>query len=293
MKLSVCFNLHTGTGRCWLLCCLLWCYFWLSPAHAAKVAFDYPAGARNAVSLSFDDGSASQVQHAMPLLDRLGVSATFYVLPYHIRHQLSLWQQAVKSGHEIGNHTSSHTCTGNFRWLRNRDAGLEQVDLAFIQRDLQASQADLQRLLGVTPRHFAYPCGQTFVGRGKEVRSYVPLIAEHFVTGRTWHNETGNDPDYADFAQLSGIKIDGLNFEQLKELVEKHREQDKWLILVGHEVGVAGPYTTDLTALEQLIRYLQDPANGYWLAPVGEVATYITSQTAPLGASDISGQVAQ
>ncbi len=281
MKLSGYLTCHTRSRFRWIFAAMLGCYFWLCQAQAAETVFAYPAGARNAVSLSFDDGSASQVQLALPLLDRLGVSATFYVLPYHIRHQLSLWQQAVKSGHEIGNHTSSHTCTGNFRWLRNRNAGLEQVDLAFMQRDLQASQADIQRLLGVTPRHFAYPCGQTFVGRGKEVRSYVPLIAEHFVTGRTWHNETGNDPDYVDFAQLSGIKIDGLNFEQLKELVEQYREQDKWLILVGHEVGVAGPYTTDLQALEKLIRYLQDPANGFWLAPVGEVATYISSQVAP------------
>jgi peptidoglycan/xylan/chitin deacetylase (PgdA/CDA1 family) len=248
---------------------------WLDTGQAAEPAFNYPGKNRNAVSISFDDGRASQVQLAMPLLERLGVKATFYLLPYHIRQQLPLWQQAVKNGHEIGNHTSSHTCTGNFRWLRNRDAGLEQVDLAFMQRELQASQADLQRMLGVSPRHFAYPCGQTFVGRGRAVQSYVPLIAEQFVTGRTWNNETGNDPTYTDFAQLTGLKMDGLTFHQMRQLLEQYREQDKWLILVGHEVGVAGPYSTDLQALEQLIHYLQDPANGYWLAPVGEVASYI------------------
>jgi peptidoglycan/xylan/chitin deacetylase (PgdA/CDA1 family) len=251
---------------------------WLHAGQAAEPAFDYPDKNSNAVSISFDDGRASQVQLAVPLLERLGVKATFYLLPYHIRHQLPLWQQAVKNGHEIGNHTSSHTCTGNFRWLRNRHAGLEQVDLAFMQRELQASQADLQRMLGVSPRHFAYPCGQTFVGRGRAVQSYVPLIAEHFATGRTWNNETGNDPAYADFAQLAGLKIDGLTFNQMRQLLEQYREQDKWLILVGHEVGVAGPYSTDLQALEQLIHYLQDPANGYWLAPVGEVASYIRQQ---------------
>lgn len=61
----------------------------------------------------------------------------------------------------------------------------------------------------------------------------------------------------------------------MRQLLEQYREQDKWLILVGHEVGVAGPYSTDLQALEQLIHYLQEAANGYWLAPVGEVASYI------------------
>lgn len=262
----------------WPCSILLMAAVWLQAVQATDRAFDYPDKSSNAVSISFDDGSASQVQLAVPLLDRLGVKATFYLLPYHIRQQLPLWQQAVKNGHEIGNHTSSHTCTGNFRWLRNRDAGLEQVDLAFMQRDLQASQADLQRMLGVSPRHFAYPCGQTFVGRGRAVQSYVPLIAEQFVTGRTWNNETGNDPTYADFAQLTGLKIDGLSFNQMRQLLEQYREQDKWLILVGHEVGVAGPYSTDLQALEQLIHYLQDPANGYWLAPVGEVASYIRQQ---------------
>ncbi len=133
----------------WPCSILLMAAVWLQAVQATDRAFDYPDKSSNAVSISFDDGSASQVQLAVPLLDRLGVKATFYLLPYHIRQQLPLWQQAVKNGHEIGNHTSSHTCTGNFRWLRNRDAGLEQVDLAFMQRDLQASPgrftADIRR----------------------------------------------------------------------------------------------------------------------------------------------------
>lgn len=249
------------------------------PSYPAK-PFVYPNGARNAVSLTFDDGLASQVQFAVPLLEKYQVKATFYVLPFHVSQQVKAWREAAQSGQEIGNHTNAHTCTGNFHWLRKSNQGLEQVDLDFIRSDIERSQQYLQRTLGVTPKQFAFPCGNTFVGRGRQTQSYVPLVADMFETARTWNDETGNDPRYADFAQLTGLRMDGLSFSELRELLENERETDKWLVLAGHEVGSRGVMTTDLKALEQLIQYLQDPKNGYWLAPVGEVSSYIKQQRA-------------
>lgn len=241
----------------------------------AKARSLYPNQARNAVSLSFDDARVSQADVGLPLLARYQVKATFYLLPVFAKERLPQWQAALKSGHEIGNHTLSHLCTGNFQWLRDKDAGLEQADLAFIANDLDQSQAFFEKELGIRPKHFAYPCGQTFVGRGKEVKSYVPLIAERFSTGRTWNDETANLPDYTDFAQLRTLPIDNKSFAEIKAMLEAQRETNKWLILAGHDIGSEGTFTTRTEALEQLIQYLQDPANGYWLAPVGQVAAHL------------------
>lgn len=238
----------------------------------------YPKQARNAVSLSFDDARLSQADVGLALLDRYQVKATFYLLPVFAKERLPQWREALKSGHEIGNHTLSHLCTGNFQWLRDKDAGLEQADLAFIAKDLDQSQAFFEKELGITPKHFAYPCGQTFVGRGKEVKSYVPLIAERFVTGRTWNDETANLPGYTDFAQLRTLPIDNKSFADIKSQLEAQRETNKWLILAGHDIGSEGTFTTRKDVLEQLIQYLQDPANGYWLAPVGEVAEHLQAK---------------
>lgn len=260
-----------------------------SPAHATTPPnvpavsyptqrFPYPNGARNAVSLTFDDGLASQVQLGVPLLEKYQVRATFYVLPFHVSQQVKAWRAAAQAGQEIGNHTNAHTCTGNFHWLRKANQGLEQVDLDFIRSDIERAQQYIQRTLGVTPKQFAFPCGNTFVGRGRSVQSYVPLVAEMFDTARTWNNETANDPRYTDMAQVTALRMDGLTFSELRELLERARETDKWVVLAGHDIGNRGAMTTDVKALEQLLQYLQDPKNGYWLAPVGEVAPYIKQQ---------------
>ena len=247
-------------------------------AATTEKTFSYPNNARNAISLSFDDARPSQVEIAVPLLNRQQVNATFYVMPDRVKDKLALWQAAAKQGHEIGNHTSEHLCTGNFPWLRAQGKGLEQVDLADIERDIITTTEYIKQHLGVTPRSFAYPCGNTFVGRGAKVKSYVPLIAKHFVTGRTWLDETVNHPSYTDLAQLTGIRMDGMSFSELKALLDTLRVNNSWIILAGHDVGEKGRYSVDEQMLAELVSYLKNPKNGYWLDTVSNVADYIKLQ---------------
>jgi peptidoglycan/xylan/chitin deacetylase (PgdA/CDA1 family) len=44
-------------------------------------SFSWPEGKRAAVSLSFDDARLSQIDTGLALFRRLGVKATFYVVP--------------------------------------------------------------------------------------------------------------------------------------------------------------------------------------------------------------------
>ncbi|BBN80182.1 chitooligosaccharide deacetylase [Pseudoalteromonas sp. A25] len=246
-----------------------------NPAPAQTMGWQYPNGARNAISITFDDARESQVDVGVPILDKYNVKATFYVMPEPVQGRLTQWQTVAGNGHEIGNHTASHLCTGNFQWLRAMNKGLEQVDLQWLRDDITKTNNYIENNLGVTPRSFAYPCGNTFVGRGLEVQSYVPLIADMFTTGRTWLDETANDANYTDFAQLTGIRIDGMTYEQIKATLDALRFSKSWIILAGHEVGQKGMYTIDSQALESLIIYLKDPANGYWLDTVDNVANYL------------------
>jgi hypothetical protein len=133
----------------------------------------------------------------------------------------------------------------------------------------------IQQLLGVTPAVFAYPCGQKFVGRGINTKSYVPLIAEMFLTGRGFLEETPNDPAFTDFAQITGIESDGKDFEQILPLLQQARKNGGWIVLAGHEMAYDGLQTSRLIMLRKLIAYAQDPANKLWIAPVGTIAGYI------------------
>jgi peptidoglycan-N-acetylglucosamine deacetylase len=89
--------------------------------------FQWPRGKRAAISLSFGDARLSQIDRGIAILDKHGVKATFYVSPDGLRKRLSGWRAAVEAGHEIGNHTVHHPCTGNFSWSRGH--ALEDYDL--------------------------------------------------------------------------------------------------------------------------------------------------------------------
>jgi peptidoglycan/xylan/chitin deacetylase (PgdA/CDA1 family) len=245
-------------------------------AQQASPPFTWPNGKRVAVSLTFDDGRVSQVDGGTALLDRFGVKATFYVVPSAVEKKLEGWKQAAAHGHEIGNHSLNHPCSGNFAWSRSK--ALEDYTIDQMRRELTDANRRITELLGVTPESFAYPCGQTFVGRGVGTESYVPIAASLFVTSRGWLDEAPNDPAYVDFAQLTGIESDGKDFDQVRTTVEAARLTGAWVVLAGHEMGKGGAQTTRLDMLERLCAYANDPANGVWMAPVGTVARYVRAQ---------------
>ncbi|MEY3153372.1 MAG: hypothetical protein RLZZ333_1969, partial [Bacteroidota bacterium] len=154
--------------------------------------FTWPKDKQMALSLSFDDARESQVTIGTPLLDSLEVKVTFYVFPGPLSKQLDGWRDAVKNGHEIANHSLTHPCSENFAWARKN--ALENMSLKEMEQQLIESNKQIKEILGVEPMHYAYPCGLTYVGRGVKTKSYVPLVAKYFQTGRDWMGEAPNDP---------------------------------------------------------------------------------------------------
>ena len=238
--------------------------------------FHWPEGKKVAVSLTFDDGRASQVDAGTALLDAYGVKATFYVVPSAVEQRLDGWKEAVKNGHEIGNHSLNHPCTGNFAWAR--DKALEDYTLDQMRKELETANKEIHNLLGITPEVFAYPCGQTYVGRGVETKSYVPVVAELFQFGRGWMDEGPNAPQFCDYAQLTGMEMDGKDFDEVKKMIEAAKASGGWLVLAGHEMGEEGFQTTKLSMLKDLIQYAANPANGVWLETVGTVGKYVRKE---------------
>lgn len=231
-----------------------------------------------ALSLSFDDARTSQIDTGLPLLNRLGVKVTFYVTSSNLSRRLEGWKQAAAAGHEIGSHSQTHPCTGNFTFSRNN--ALEDYTLARMEQELDNASIEIERLAGVRPVTFAYPCGQKFVGRSVEVKSYVPLVARRFIAGRGYMDEAGNDPLYFDPAQAAGVGFDDMDFEQMKRLVESAAAEGRWLIFAGHDIGRRGFQSVDTAALETLCGYAKEPSNGIWLDTVAAIARYAAAQRA-------------
>ena len=74
---------------CLVVACLLSGFAY---AQQATPSFKWPEGKRVALSLSFDDARASQVEGGTALLDRVGVKATFYVVPSSVEKKLDRWK---------------------------------------------------------------------------------------------------------------------------------------------------------------------------------------------------------
>src|SRR6267378_4769252 len=181
-------------------------------------SFPWPTGKRVAISLTFDDARKSQPNGGAAVLDQYGVKATFFVVPGDVKESLEGWKKVAASGHEIGNHSLVHPCSGNFPWSRSK--AIENYTLEQMRSELIEANKNIESLLGIKSETFAYPCGQKFVGRGRDTKSYVPVVAELFLLGRGWLDEGPNDPAFCDFAQLTGMEMDGKDFDAILPLIE-------------------------------------------------------------------------
>lgn len=234
----------------------------------------WPAGKRAAVSLGFDDARASQLSEGLPVFAESNTKVTFFVTTSNIGPHSDDWRRAAGAGHEIGNHTVNHPCSGNFAWSATR--ALEDATLATMRTEMTDASRIIEQATGVRPVSFAYPCGQTFVGRGQHVASYVPIVAELFVVGRGWLNEGPNDPGRVDLAQVFGYPMDDVEFEALRPAVDDAIERGQWLVLAGHDIGTGpGHQVTKVSMLRALLAYIQDPTRGVWVDTIGHVAAAV------------------
>jgi peptidoglycan-N-acetylglucosamine deacetylase len=244
------------------------------PQAAGSQSFPWPRGMRAAVSLSFDDARGSQLDVGIPLFAERATHVTFYLTANSVRARAAEWKKAAAAGHELGNHTTTHPCRGNFAWARNR--ALEDYTLDRIRGEMVEANRLISEATGVTPATFAYPCGQKFVGRGSNVASYVPVVHELFVAGRGWLDEAPNDPAFVDRAQTLGYSMDDVEFSGLKSAVDQAIAGGQWLVLAGHDIGATpGPQVTRVSMLGELIEYLREPSRGVWVDTVARVAEHI------------------
>lgn len=243
----------------------------LASAASAK-PFEWPHGARYAVSLTYDDAIPTDLKNAVPALNRAGLHGTFFLCCGAFKTEASLkeWIPVAKGGHELGSHSIEHAC-GKAIGLASPPGGLEAYDLARMEKELKETRSRLAAL-GVRPagETYAYPCGNTWVGEDHE--SYIPLVARLFKAARGVMGSVA-DPQTVDLLNVPAVSGDK-NGDALRSWAEQAESQGGWVVFVFH--GVGGDYlTTKLEAHQALLDYLKSAEGLAWVAPFGEVAAWV------------------
>jgi peptidoglycan-N-acetylglucosamine deacetylase len=232
----------------------------------------WPEECEGAVSLTFDDGLPSQLRVAIPMMEEHGLRGTFYLSPrgQEWRTELQPWIPVAQAGHEIGNHSLSHSCSRGF--ADSPDArGLENLTLDDIEADVVEAERRLAELFPEpSPRSFCYPCWQSHVGEGLTRQSYVPVIAKHFIAARGL-GEVPNHPLTCDLHFLWSWDVSRLRGSQLVGLAEQCASRGRWGLFVFHGIHAGHLPVADVD-FRELCQHLQRHRRRIWTAPVAEVA---------------------
>src|SRR5258708_30408370 len=118
-----------------------------------------------AVVLTYDDALNVDLDNAIPVFDSLNLKATFYLSGYSgvLNNWLNEWRAIAKKGHELGNHTLFHPCTGKRtgREFVTADYDLNNYSIRRMVDEIKMTNTLLNAIDRKTKTTFAYPCGDT------------------------------------------------------------------------------------------------------------------------------------
>lgn len=225
--------------------------------------FVWPNGAQAAVSLGYDDGLDSQLDHVVPALNRRGLKASFYV-PINgptLPGRQNEWKAAAAAGHELGNHSLFHSCSAKGpgrEWvLPHRD--LERQTPAQVQEQITAANTWLQSLDGRTKRSFTPPCLDMTAGGQDFAAALRPQFVAYRAAGAGLVTDTAALDPYA----MPVYFVEGWSGEQLIALVEKAAAQHAVVSLLFHGVG-AEHLSVTREAHDALLDHLAKNKARFW-----------------------------
>jgi sialate O-acetylesterase len=243
------------------------------------------------ISLTFDDALDVHLDHAISVLDELGLRGTFYahMTSDSLSRRLDDWRGAAASGHELGNHTIFHPALMEKAWVTPGNA----IDLYTLDRmrlELQTANRWLQAIDGHDQRTFAYPCSNPVIGRhgplirtmhriglrytrwpglveragldfGSTRQSYAPLLPELFLAARGGGLTMEMTPPSRgqwDRFQLQSAACDGHTMDQMRDFITRSLDGNGWAILQFHGVGGGHDMDCSLGEFQQLVAWIAD-----------------------------------
>lgn len=226
-----------------------------------------------AVCLTYDDALDVHLENVVPLLDSLGLRATFYLSNLSFAQRIDEWRLAATRGNELGNHTLFHPCEGKGRSWVQPDYDLHTYTVTRMIDEIDMANVLLRAIDGKTRRTFAYPCGDTKAGDS----SYVGKIRERFPGARGVEGKM-QTIDAIDPYAIGAYMISGQSGDELVGLVKQAMQKHALLVFLFHGVGGGHDLNVSLDAHRQLLRFLAEKRNEIWVAPLFDIAEYMKKE---------------
>lgn len=248
-----------------------------SPAAGAR--FAWPHGEQAAVSLAYDDAIDSQLDNAIPALDRAGLKGSFYLTLSNpsLVERLDAWRAAAARGHELGNHTLFHQCSARpagHAWV-TPEIDLDTTSAARMVAQVKLANAMLHAIDGRTERTFTVPCGDR-LAQGVD---YVERVKPEFVAIKSGAGGVVADMRALDPWAVGVTAPEGASGAELIALVQQAAQAGTMINFTFH--GIGGDYiTTSKQAHEQLLAYLAAHRDLYWTDTFIDIMRYVKARQA-------------
>jgi peptidoglycan/xylan/chitin deacetylase (PgdA/CDA1 family) len=230
-------------------------------------------GKKCAVVLTYDDAIDQHLDNAVPVLDSLGLKATFYLTAFSasIQNRLNDWKKLATKGYELGNHTLYHPCNGGpaRTWVKP-EYDLTTYTVQRMVDETRMTNLFLQSLDGKTKRTFAFTCGDMKIGDS----SFIDAMKNDFVAARAVRSEMHKIQE-VDLYNVDCYMVNNNTAEEMIGWVNKAIATNSLLVILFHGVGGGNGLNVSLPAHRKLLTYLKQHQKDIWVAPMITVATYI------------------
>ena len=237
----------------------------------------WPGRYEAAVSLTYDDALPSHLEVVAPLLDDLGLRATFYVpIDSGLFGSLDLWRKIAKRGNELGNHTIFHPCRKKKADWPDDAFDLKRYTMKRLEKELAVANTLLWNIDGEPHRTFGNTCHDTTIGPDGAEESMEPILGRLFMAARGEPSGRIIQPAAANRTNLGCWVVDGPSFEQCKAEIDRAVAEGGWIIFCAHRVSdEPGWLTWSRREHRRTLCYLAEKRKQIWTAPVIDVSQYL------------------
>ena len=227
-----------------------------------------------AVSMTLDDGLRNQDEFAVPLLNKYGIKATFFIIPGLTPetneeaakkkpgdHGGMSWlrlKELAAQGHEIANHTWTH-----IPLTKIKDGQREDMEPVKLDAQIGKAYEAIKGRIGVAPFTFATPGNGISDGVRAAGHRYHPVIREHCERFGAW------PPTNKDFTA-----------KQANAMVDRYLKKGDALVWMMHAVTEGYNAFSGPDVLEDHLKYLRSKDDVLWIDTFARVSRYAMERDA-------------